>query len=150
MKAVRLHKFHTTPVIDNVPDPKISGPLDVIVKIGGAGVCRTDLVCWPLLGAGTDPAALLAMTVGEVRRSRALDRLLARRAELGLPAGGDAPLLIDPASGAPVAFADLPLHLRKAHVTRVSIEANSGICRGMLGHRYNTRGLGETALSEDS
>src|SRR5258707_1102842 len=31
------------PVIDEVPDPKISGPLDVIVRIGGAGVCRTDL-----------------------------------------------------------------------------------------------------------
>jgi NAD+-dependent secondary alcohol dehydrogenase Adh1 len=43
MKAVRLHKFHTQPVIDEVPEPTISGPLDVIVKIGGAGVCRTDL-----------------------------------------------------------------------------------------------------------
>jgi NAD+-dependent secondary alcohol dehydrogenase Adh1 len=43
MKAVRLHKFHTQPVVDDVPEPKISGPLDVIVKIGGAGVCRTDL-----------------------------------------------------------------------------------------------------------
>jgi NAD+-dependent secondary alcohol dehydrogenase Adh1 len=43
MKAVRLHKFHSTPVIDEVPEPKITGPLDVIVKIGGAGVCRTDL-----------------------------------------------------------------------------------------------------------
>ena len=43
MKAVRLHAFHQNPQIDEVPDPKISGPLDVIVKIGGAGVCRTDL-----------------------------------------------------------------------------------------------------------
>jgi NAD+-dependent secondary alcohol dehydrogenase Adh1 len=43
VKAVRLHKFRTAPVIDEVPDPKITGPLDVIVKIGGAGVCRTDL-----------------------------------------------------------------------------------------------------------
>ena len=43
MKAVRLHKFHTTPVIDDVPEPEISGPFDVIVRIGGAGVCRTDL-----------------------------------------------------------------------------------------------------------
>jgi NAD+-dependent secondary alcohol dehydrogenase Adh1 len=43
VKAVRLHKFHETPVVDDVPEPKISGPLDVIVKIGGAGVCRTDL-----------------------------------------------------------------------------------------------------------
>jgi NAD+-dependent secondary alcohol dehydrogenase Adh1 len=30
-------------VIEEVPEPKISGPLDVIVKIGGAGLCRTDL-----------------------------------------------------------------------------------------------------------
>ena len=43
VKAVRLHKFHSTPVVDDVPEPKVSGPLDVVVKIGGAGVCRTDL-----------------------------------------------------------------------------------------------------------
>jgi NAD+-dependent secondary alcohol dehydrogenase Adh1 len=43
VKAVRLHEFHAQPVIDEVPEPKIGGPLDVIVKIGGAGVCRTDL-----------------------------------------------------------------------------------------------------------
>jgi NAD+-dependent secondary alcohol dehydrogenase Adh1 len=43
VKAVRIHEFHETPVIDEVPEPKITGPLDVIVKIGGAGVCRTDL-----------------------------------------------------------------------------------------------------------
>ena len=43
MKAVRLHRFHSAPVVDEVPEPKIAGPLDVIVKIGGAGVCRTDL-----------------------------------------------------------------------------------------------------------
>jgi NAD+-dependent secondary alcohol dehydrogenase Adh1 len=43
VKAVRIHKFHETPVIDDVPEPKIENPFDVIVKIGGAGVCRTDL-----------------------------------------------------------------------------------------------------------
>jgi NAD+-dependent secondary alcohol dehydrogenase Adh1 len=43
VKAVRLHEFHAKPVIDEVPDPVIGGPLDVIVRIGGAGVCRTDL-----------------------------------------------------------------------------------------------------------
>ena len=43
MKAVRLHKFHQMPVIDEVPEPSITGPFDVIVRIGGAGVCRTDL-----------------------------------------------------------------------------------------------------------
>ena len=43
MKAVRLHEFNQMPVVDDVPEPTISGPMDVIVKIGGAGVCRTDL-----------------------------------------------------------------------------------------------------------
>ncbi len=43
MKAVRLHDYHKQPVVEDVPEPTISGPLDVIVKIGGAGVCRTDL-----------------------------------------------------------------------------------------------------------
>jgi NAD+-dependent secondary alcohol dehydrogenase Adh1 len=43
MKAVRLHGYHQDPVIDEVPEPKVEGPFDVVVKIGGAGVCRTDL-----------------------------------------------------------------------------------------------------------
>jgi NAD+-dependent secondary alcohol dehydrogenase Adh1 len=30
-------------VLDDVPEPGIAGPLDVIVEIGGAGLCRTDL-----------------------------------------------------------------------------------------------------------
>jgi len=43
MKAVRLHEYHQLPVVEEVAEPSIQGPLDVIVKIGGAGVCRTDL-----------------------------------------------------------------------------------------------------------
>jgi len=115
-----------------------------------AVMAGTDQVCRPLLAAGKDPAALLAMTLGEVPPSRALDRLRQRRADLGLPAGDDARLVVDPATGAPVSADALPLHLRKAQITRVSIEANSGICRGMLRHRYNnTQGQGETVRTED-
>lgn len=43
MKAVRLHKYEQRPVVEEVPEPTISDPLDVIVRIGGAGLCRTDL-----------------------------------------------------------------------------------------------------------
>ena len=93
---------------------------------------------------------MLALKLGELPPSRALDRLRQRRAELRLPAGDDAPLLIDPVTGERVAADSVPLHLRKAKLTRVSIEANSGICRGMLAHRYrNTPGQGETAPVED-
>src|SRR5215510_201732 len=43
MKAVRLHGYNQEPVVEEVPEPTVSGPLDVVVKVGGAGVCRTDL-----------------------------------------------------------------------------------------------------------
>ncbi|MDP8969029.1 MAG: NAD(P)-dependent alcohol dehydrogenase [Actinomycetota bacterium] len=43
MKAVRLHDYHEWPAVDDVPDPEITGPQEVVVRIGGAGVCRTDL-----------------------------------------------------------------------------------------------------------
>jgi metal-sulfur cluster biosynthetic enzyme len=115
-----------------------------------AVMAGTDQVCRPLLAAGKDPAAMLAMTLGELPPSRALDRLRGRRADLGLPAGDDAALVIDPVTGEPVTADAMPLHLRKARLTRVSIEANAGICRGMLRHRYhNTLGEGETPPPDD-
>jgi NAD+-dependent secondary alcohol dehydrogenase Adh1 len=43
MRAARLHAYHEQLKMDEVDEPKISGPLDVIVKIGAAGLCRTDL-----------------------------------------------------------------------------------------------------------
>jgi NAD+-dependent secondary alcohol dehydrogenase Adh1 len=43
MRAVRLHGYHQQPVVDEIPEPTVKGPLDVVVRIGGAGVCRTDL-----------------------------------------------------------------------------------------------------------
>jgi len=43
MKAVRLNHYGAYPVVEEVAEPKITGPHDVIVRIGGAGLCRTDL-----------------------------------------------------------------------------------------------------------
>ncbi len=43
MKAVRLHHYQEQPKIEEIDEPKITGPHDVIVRIGGAGLCRTDL-----------------------------------------------------------------------------------------------------------
>ena len=108
-----------------------------------AVMAGTDQVCRPLADGGAPAAALAGLTLGMVPPSGALDRLRQRRAELGLPAGDDAPLLIDPMTGSPLRADEVPLHLRRAQTTRVSIEANAGICRGMLRHRYTTAGLGE-------
>jgi NAD+-dependent secondary alcohol dehydrogenase Adh1 len=43
MRAVRLHEYDKRPTVDQAPEPQITSPTDVIVKIGGAGLCRTDL-----------------------------------------------------------------------------------------------------------
>ena len=43
MKAVRLHAYGQRPRVEEVAEPKITKPHDVIVRIGGAGLCRTDL-----------------------------------------------------------------------------------------------------------
>lgn len=43
MKVVRVVAYHENLKLDEAPEPKITSPLDVIVKIGAAGVCRTDL-----------------------------------------------------------------------------------------------------------
>ena len=108
-----------------------------------AVLAGTDRVCRPLLSAGTPPELLASMTLGDLAPSVDQDRLRARRAELGLPAGDDAPLLIDAVTGEAVGLAALPLHLGRARLTRVSIEANGGVCRGMLAVRYGTTGLGQ-------
>ncbi len=43
MKAIRVHSFGQPPRLDDVPEPQAAEPDDVIVRIGGAGLCRTDL-----------------------------------------------------------------------------------------------------------
>lgn len=108
-----------------------------------AVMAGTDQVCRPLAAAGAGPDRLRTLTLGELPPSPPLDRLRQRRAELGLPAGDDAALLIDPVTGGPVPADAVPLHLRKARLTRVSLDANGSICRAHLRFRYDTPGLGE-------
>ena len=128
-------------------DGEAAGELDELRAdfLRKAVLAGTDQVCRPLLAAGIDPAGLAGLTLGQAPPTPALARLRQRRSELNLPADDDAPLLIDPATGARPPGDAVPLHLRRAHTTRVSIEANTGICRGMLRHRYSTSGLGEEA-----
>ncbi|MFD4195428.1 NAD(P)-dependent alcohol dehydrogenase [Amycolatopsis thermoflava] len=43
MKAVQVVGYHENLRMTEVPAPEVTGPWDVVVKIGGAGVCRTDI-----------------------------------------------------------------------------------------------------------
>jgi NAD+-dependent secondary alcohol dehydrogenase Adh1 len=43
MHAARLHAYREALRLDEIDEPNVDGPLDVIVRIGAAGLCRTDL-----------------------------------------------------------------------------------------------------------
>jgi NAD+-dependent secondary alcohol dehydrogenase Adh1 len=43
MKAVRVHSYGKRPSVDDIPEPKVTGAFDVLVQVGAAGLCRTDL-----------------------------------------------------------------------------------------------------------
>src|SRR3712207_8817361 len=48
MKAARLHRYdESIPAdslkVEEIDEPKIEGAFDVIVRIGAAGLCRTDI-----------------------------------------------------------------------------------------------------------
>ncbi|NYJ05706.1 iron-sulfur cluster assembly protein [Petropleomorpha daqingensis] len=100
-----------------------------------AVVAGQDRVARPLVDAGTGPDELAVLTLGAAPPSVDLDRLRARRAVLGLPADDGAPLLIHP-DGTRVSAAQVPLHLRRARLTRLGIESNGEFCRSFLKTRY--------------
>jgi metal-sulfur cluster biosynthetic enzyme len=101
-----------------------------------AVLAGTDLVCRPLVDAGLTPPELAALTLGATPASPALDRLRHRRRDLALPADDASFLLIDPATGKRIPESSVPLHLRRARLTRTGIDANTSICSGMLKARY--------------
>ena len=48
MKAARLHRYdESIPQgslnVEEIDEPKIEDPFDVIVRVGAAGLCRTDI-----------------------------------------------------------------------------------------------------------
>jgi metal-sulfur cluster biosynthetic enzyme len=103
-----------------------------------AVLAGTDLVCRPLVDAGLTPAELAALTLGATPVSPELDRLRQRRRDLNLPADDSSLLLIDPTTAERIPEPRVPLHLRRARLTRTGIDANTSICSGMLKARYQT------------
>ena len=43
MKAALLAEYHRPLELVERPEPEPAGPRDVVVRVGGAGVCATDL-----------------------------------------------------------------------------------------------------------
>lgn len=110
-----------------------------------AHVAAQERVAADLLRSGYTVDQLAAATLADARDSAHLPRLLRRRAALGLPGHDQAPVLLDE-HGSRIPAKELPVSLRFARTTRVSIEGNSGFCRGLLRVRY---GLDDDAGSDE-
>jgi metal-sulfur cluster biosynthetic enzyme len=89
-----------------------------------------ERTCRQLIRSGWQVDALADTMLGDVPESPERESLLRRRAELGLPNGADAPLFVE-STGERVSADQLPARLRFAKAVRISIEGNSGLCRGL-------------------
>jgi len=98
-------------------------------------VARQEKLCRALLAEGYSPEKLAKMRLAAVPHSGAFEKYLQRRAELGLDVSAEAPLMVDP-EGNQIPKDAVVEHLRFARITRVSIEGNAGMCRGLLATRY--------------
>ena len=104
--------------------PNVTLVVDAL-RAGGADPARIErlLVLPDAVSTAAAAAAALGVEVGQIANSLVF-------------AADGAPLLVDPVSGAPVGVQAIPLHLRRTRLTRTSLEANGGVCRGMLAVRY--------------
>ncbi len=71
------------------------------------------------------------------------DALLRRREALGLSLGPDDLVLVD-ADGRSYPEGEVPMALRRARSTRISIDGNAHFCRGLLRTRYEGSGADQT------
>ncbi|MCW2773119.1 MAG: Metal-sulfur cluster biosynthetic enzyme [Nocardioides sp.] len=80
-----------------------------------------------------DVEAVGSVRLGDLPSDEHAEALRRRRTTLGLPDSADALVLVDHEGRAP---ADVPMALRRARSTRISIDGNAHFCRGLLGTRY--------------
>jgi metal-sulfur cluster biosynthetic enzyme len=101
-----------------------------------AMLAAQDRVVRPLLASGARHDELATWTLGRVPASAELDRLRARRVELGIRSGDDDPLLVH-VDGTGVERDEVRVHLHRTRTVRVSLDANGAYCRQLLAQRYS-------------
>ena len=80
-------------------------------------------------------ADLGEVTLADLPPGPTTDALRQRRATLGLPVDGAAPVLVD-AEGRRPERAAVPMAVRRARSVRISVDGNAHFCRGLLATRY--------------
>ncbi|MGG5258900.1 metal-sulfur cluster biosynthetic enzyme, partial [Phycicoccus avicenniae] len=85
--------------------------------------------------------------LGDLVPGRHTEALLRRRAAIGLPLDDGAAVLVDHAGhGYPPER--VPMALRRARATRISIDGNAHFCRGLLRTRYDGSGSDQVPRPE--
>jgi metal-sulfur cluster biosynthetic enzyme len=100
---------------------------------------RQERLLRALLALGATEADLAEMSLGQVPDSDDLRLYLERRRRLGLRTDPGAPLVVMP-GGRAIGADELVVYLRRARSTRVGMEFNSSLCRGLLQTRYPDEG----------
>jgi metal-sulfur cluster biosynthetic enzyme len=93
-----------------------------------------ERTCRQLIRSGWQVDALADTLLGDVPDSPERESLLRRRTDLGISNGADEPLFVE-STGERVPADQLPARLRFAKAVRISIDGNSGLCRGLLDTR---------------
>jgi hypothetical protein len=103
-----------------------------------------------LLRADPDLAEerLGTVTLADLPEAATTTALLRRRAALGLPERPDALVLVDH-DGRGYPAEEVPLRLRRARSTRISIDGNAHFCRGLLATRYPGAEADQAPRSQD-
>jgi metal-sulfur cluster biosynthetic enzyme len=99
-------------------------------------VARQAGVCDGLLAEGLSAEQVIAHRVRDLPDTSEARRCLQLRAQLGIVGDPDAPGFVL-ADGKPLRVEELERWLRMARLMRVSLEANSGICRSLLQFRHD-------------
>lgn len=101
-----------------------------------AFTARQEVVLQRLLSEGRSEADVCALRVGDLDAADPETRTyLERRDRLGISNAGTAPVAVHP-NGQPIPVERLDSYLTRARMTRVCMEANTGLCGGLHETRY--------------
>lgn len=100
-----------------------------------AFVGRQEKLARKLLSEGYSPEELARMSVSDLPDSEQREKYLQRRDELGLDTAPEEPFLVS-VEGETVPEEAVVQHLRRARLTRLSVESNGSFCRAVLEARH--------------
>lgn len=100
-----------------------------------AFVGRQEKLSRRLLSEGHSPEELARIKLSGLPASEHREKYLERREELGLDTSADAPFLVS-ADGETVPEEAVVQHLKRARLTRLSVESNGAFCRAVLEARH--------------